>query len=60
MLTLITHSLIATTRPLAAAGNGRGHAAFWIIGWLVILAALVGVVLWIVRARRRPPEQGGR
>jgi hypothetical protein len=60
MIALFTHSLLAATLPLAAAAHRGGRAMVWIVGWLVILAALAGVVVWIVRSRRRPPEQGGR
>jgi hypothetical protein len=60
MFTLFAHSLLAAAMPLAAAGHRGGRAVFWIVGWLAILAALVGAVVWIVRGRRRPPEQGGR
>ncbi|HKE65698.1 MAG TPA: hypothetical protein VKB59_13760 [Micromonosporaceae bacterium] len=42
---------------VAASGTHHGgRAALWIIGWLVVLAVVVGVVAYLVRRR----NQGGR
>lgn len=35
-----------------AAGHG-GHAAVWIIGWIVVLAAVVALVVYLARRRQR-------
>jgi hypothetical protein len=36
---------------LNQAARGGGTPAFWIIGWLVLLAAIVGLVVVLVRRR---------
>jgi hypothetical protein len=51
MLALFTHNSLL----LGAAGH-RGPM-FWIVGWTIILAAVIGGAAWIVRARRRPGRE---
>lgn len=48
---------LAAVAPLLAAGGRHGRRFVWIVGWLAILAALVALVVWLVR-RRRPRIQG--
>jgi hypothetical protein len=51
---------LSVALPLLAAGAHRGgNAVFWIVGWVAILAALIGGAVRLVRRRGRTREHGG-
>ena len=43
----------ATVDAVLAAGRGGGRAPIWMIGWLVVLGAIVAGVLYVTRRRDR-------
>jgi uncharacterized membrane protein len=53
--TLTAHPTPATGVLLAAAHHGV-RATFWIVGWIVILALIIGAVVYVTRRRRRLSE----
>jgi hypothetical protein len=38
---------------ILAAGRGGGRAVIWILGWLIVLGAIVGAVIYTYRRRDR-------
>ncbi|HEY7048374.1 MAG TPA: hypothetical protein VH373_14240 [Jatrophihabitantaceae bacterium] len=46
---------------LASGGHGgRGKGALWILGWIVVVAALVALTISLIRRRRRDDEEHRR
>jgi hypothetical protein len=56
MFTLLAAHPTATAAVLLAAAHRGGRAIFWISGWIVLLALIVGAVVYFTRRGRRPPE----
>jgi len=54
--TLTSHPAATASVLLAAAHHGA-HAPFWILGWIVIIALIIGAVVYFTRRHRRPSEQ---
>jgi hypothetical protein len=54
---LVTHPAATALAQLAAAHHGT-RATFWIFGWIVIVALIIGAVVYFTRRRRRPLEPG--
>jgi hypothetical protein len=55
MIALPTHPGSLDT-VLAAGGHG-GNAWAWIAGWLIVLAVIIGLVVYFYRRRRGPHDQ---